>query len=314
MSFRRQGDDHAEHQRQIAQGRRGAGHAPALGLTRPARHERHEVRLRRRALWRLHRALRWDSQAGLRDAGGRRRRPCHHHHRGHRRHASRQEGSAGLDRSGGRAVRLLPVGPDHVRRCVAGEDTGADRPRYRPGNVGEHLPLRHLPAYPRGDQARRANAVDCEEGRLTMDRVSRRKLLTVGAAAGGGFLLGWHVDRRPRVLAAVAYGTQAVFAPNAFFRIVTDGRITLIMSQVEMGQGTYTSMPMLLAEELEVGLDQVRLEHAPPDDKLYANPLFGMQMTGASSSVRAMYGPLRKAGAVGRNLLVTAAAQTWGVD
>src|SRR5882672_370311 len=314
MSFWRQGDDHAEHQRQIAQDRRGAGHAPALGLTRPARHERHEVRLRRRALWRLHRALRWDSQAGLRDAGRRRRRPCHHHHRGHRQNASRQEGSAGLARSGGRAVRLLPVGPDHVRRCVAGEDTGADRHRYRPGNVGEHLPLRHLPAYPRGDQARRANAVHCEEGRLTMDRVSRRKLLTVGAATGGGFLLGWHVDPRPRVLAAAAKGTQAAFAPNAFIRIGADGRITLIMSQVEMGQGTYTSMPMLLAEELEVGLDQVRLEHAPPDEKMYGLPGWGLQFTGASTSVRLLYEPLRRAGATARNMLVAAAAQAWNVD
>jgi isoquinoline 1-oxidoreductase beta subunit len=104
------------------------------------------------------------------------------------------------------------------------------------------------------------------------------------------------------------------FAPNAFIRIGPDGGITLIMPQVEMGQGMYTSMPMLLAEELEVGLDQVRLEHAPPNDKLYANPLYGIQMTGASSSVRAMYGPLRKAGAVGRYLLVAAAAQTWSVD
>jgi len=71
---------------------------------------------------------------------------------------------------------------------------------------------------------------------------------------------------------------------------------------------------MLLAEELEVGLDQVRLEHAPPDDKLYANPLFGDQETGASSSVRAFYEPLRRAGAAARTMLVAAAAATWNVD
>ncbi len=147
-----------------------------------------------------------------------------------------------------------------------------------------------------------------------MDRVSRRKLLTVGAAAGGGFLLGWHVDPRPRVLAAAANGTQAAFAPNAFIRIGTDGRITLIMSQVEMGQGTYTSMPMLLAEELEVGLDQVRLEHAPPDEKMYGLPGWGLQFTGASTSVRLLYEPLRRAGATARNMLVAAAAQAWNVD
>jgi isoquinoline 1-oxidoreductase beta subunit len=81
-----------------------------------------------------------------------------------------------------------------------------------------------------------------------------------------------------------------------------------------MGQGTYTSMPMLLAEELEVGLDQVRVEHAPPDDKLYGLPGWGVQMTGASTSVRLLYEPLRQAGAAARTMLVAAAAQTWDVD
>src|SRR5437016_8813984 len=144
--------------------------------------------------------------------------------------------------------------------------------------------------------------------------LSRRQLLFVGAAAGGGFLVGWHRPSGPRILAAAAKATPAVFAPNAFIRIGRDGAVTLIMNQVEMGQGTYTSMPMLLAEELEVGLDQVHLEHAPPDDKLYAVPLFGIQVTGASCSVRSLYEPLRRAGAAARSMLVAAAARTWNVD
>src|SRR5437660_3680144 len=144
--------------------------------------------------------------------------------------------------------------------------------------------------------------------------LSRRQLLFVGAAAGGGFLVGWHRPSGPRILAAAAKAAPAVFAPNAFIRIGRDGRITLIMNQVEMGQGTYTSMPMLLAEELEVGLDQVHLEHAPPDDKLYSVPVFGFQVTGASCSVRLLYEPLRRAGAAARSMLVAAAAQTWSVD
>src|SRR6266699_1598718 len=139
-----------------------------------------------------------------------------------------------------------------------------------------------------------------------MTPVSRREFVTVLGAAGGGLLLGYRVDE--------ARAAPTAFAPNAFIRIGNDGGITLIMPQVEMGQGMYTSMPMLLAEELEVGLDQVRLEHAPPDDKLYANPLFGFQATGGSTSVRAMYEPLRKAGATARTMLVAAAAQTWNVD
>lgn len=150
-----------------------------------------------------------------------------------------------------------------------------------------------------------------------MDTVSRRNFLIASAAAGGGLLLGCRIGGRPEAssTAATAAGASPpAFAPNAFIRIGTDGRVTLIMSQAEMGQGVYTSMPMLLAEELEVGLDQVQLEAAPPNDKLYANPFFGDQETGASSSVRAFYEPLRHAGAAARIMLVSAAAQQWGVD
>ncbi len=152
-----------------------------------------------------------------------------------------------------------------------------------------------------------------------MTTVSRREFVTVLAAAGGGLLLGWRVDagHRAAVMAATASASDArppSFAPNAFIRIAPDGGITLIMPQVEMGQGTYTSMPMLLAEELEVAPGQVRLEHAPPDNTLYANPFFGEQMTGASSSVRAFDEPLRRAGATARAMLVAAAAASWNVD
>ena len=144
-----------------------------------------------------------------------------------------------------------------------------------------------------------------------MDSVSRRRFLISGAAAGGGLLLAWHIDARPRATAAA---TPAVFAPNAFIRIGTDGRVTMIIGQVEMGQGMYTSMPMLIAEELEVGLDQVRVEHAPPDDKLYVNPLFGFQATGGSTSVKGLYLPMRQAGATARTMLIAAAAKQWNVD
>src|SRR5881296_3790186 len=146
-----------------------------------------------------------------------------------------------------------------------------------------------------------------------MHTVSRRDFVVVLTSAGGGLLLGCRIGERSRAATAAAAASPPGFVPNAFIRIGSDGRITLIMNQVEMGQGMYTSMPMLLAEELEVGLDQVQLEHAPPNDKLYANPLVGFQMTGASSSVRMMYTPLRTAGATARTMLVAAAAQTWDV-
>jgi isoquinoline 1-oxidoreductase beta subunit len=103
------------------------------------------------------------------------------------------------------------------------------------------------------------------------------------------------------------------FEPNGFIRIDRDGRVTIIVCQVEMGQGTFTSCPMLVAEELEVDLSQVQTEQAPPSEALYRNQLIGIQMTGGSTSIRAFYEPLRRAGATAREMLVAAAA-TWNVD
>src|SRR6201746_235148 len=129
--------------------------------------------------------------------------------------------------------------------------------------------------------------------------VSRRSLLAGGLA--GGFLLAFHLPLRaanepvqpPDV-------TEGKFAPNAFIRIDSAGKTTLVMPQVEMGQGVYTSIPMILAEELDADFSQLTLQHAPPNDKLYGNPLFGIQATGNSNSVRAWWKPLRTAGASAR--------------
>jgi isoquinoline 1-oxidoreductase beta subunit len=146
-----------------------------------------------------------------------------------------------------------------------------------------------------------------------MQTLTRRDFLVVSATVGGGLLLGCRLGGRSAGESTAGSATPS-FAPNAFVRVGSDGGVTLIMPQVEMGQGTYTAMPMLVAEELEVGLDQVKLEHAPPSDQLYANPLLGGQVTGASSSGRAFYQPLREAGAAARTMLVAAAAASWQVD
>src|SRR5438132_8405471 len=144
--------------------------------------------------------------------------------------------------------------------------------------------------------------------------VPRRTFLKLSAAAGGGLLLSFILPRIIWNSEATGTTTAEVFAPNAFIRIGRDSRVTLIMPYVEMGQGTDTSIPMLIAEELEVDLRQVTLEAAPPDDRQYANPIFQFQVTGASSSVRTAWEPLRRAGATARTMLVSAAAQTWNVD
>jgi isoquinoline 1-oxidoreductase subunit beta len=134
-------------------------------------------------------------------------------------------------------------------------------------------------------------------------KISRRALLASGT---GAVLFSFRLP--------VAQAAPTVLSPNAFIRIADDGNITLIMPQVEMGQGVYTSIAMILAEELDADLSQITLEHAPADEKHYANPVFGVQATGNSNSIRAFWKPLRTAGATTRAMLITAAAQQWGVD
>jgi len=141
-------------------------------------------------------------------------------------------------------------------------------------------------------------------------RLSRRQFLQAGAAAGGGLML----SVRLPLAGGAAQAAEDTFVPNAFIRIEGNGQIILTMPYVEMGQGTYTSIPMLIAEELEVELKQVRLEHAPPNETLYANPLIGVQATGNSNAIRGAWQPLRQAGATARAMLVSAAAKRWNVD
>jgi isoquinoline 1-oxidoreductase beta subunit len=147
----------------------------------------------------------------------------------------------------------------------------------------------------------------------------RRALLKAGVAAGGALLIGFQLPFAGAAGAAGAAGPRAKnalapFAPNAFIRIDPQGTVTLVMPQVEMGQGIYTSLAMILAEELDAPFDRVVLEAAPPSDKLYGNPIFGLQATGGSTSVRAFWLPLRKAGAGARALLIATAAQIWKVE
>ncbi|MET4036074.1 isoquinoline 1-oxidoreductase beta subunit [Bradyrhizobium sp. JR7.2] len=146
--------------------------------------------------------------------------------------------------------------------------------------------------------------------------VSRRAFIQ-----GTGLLLGFSLTGASTSSVFAAPASQVVenevtgtFAPNGFIRINPTGAVTLVMPMVEMGQGVYTSLSMLLAEELEVTLDQIQVQHAPPNHALYVNSIIGIQNTGGSASVRAFWTPLRQAGAVGRSLLIGAAAKRWNVD
>src|SRR5262245_11104400 len=141
--------------------------------------------------------------------------------------------------------------------------------------------------------------------------LERRDFLRISAALGGGLLVSFRWSEAPRAVRASGQATGE-FVPNAFVRIATDGKVTVIINKAEMGQGPATSLSMLLAEELDADWTRVGFEFAPVDP-VYAHPGFGIQMTGGSTSVGGMSESLRKAGALARAMLVAAAAKGWGV-
>lgn len=138
--------------------------------------------------------------------------------------------------------------------------------------------------------------------------LSRRTFLKTAAVAGGGLVIAMKLT--PKLAAAEV---SPEFAPNAFLRIAPDGAITILAKHSEMGQGIYTSLAILVAEELDADWTKISVEAAPAAPA-YAHTAFGMQMTGGSTSTWEAFAQMRKAGATARALLVQAAAQTWSVD
>ena len=138
-------------------------------------------------------------------------------------------------------------------------------------------------------------------GRDKVD-VSRRDALKLGGVTlaflwtgiSGTAHAALSARRQPGDAAAAAADGNPAFAPNAFIRIDADGLVRLVMPNVEMGQGIYTGACMMLAEELDVGMDQIRVEHAPPNEELYSMPLLGGQITGGSTSTRGHWQVLRE--------------------
>lgn len=147
---------------------------------------------------------------------------------------------------------------------------------------------------------------------------SRRQFLKASALAGGGLLLGLYLPASARAAGDAPtpdnpLAEPGAFTPNAFIRVTPDDQVTLVVDKSEMGQGVMTSLPMLLADEMDADWPKVRLEQAGAH-AAYKNPLIGMQATGGSTSVRSSWLPLRQAGATARALLVQAAAQRWQVE
>jgi len=133
-----------------------------------------------------------------------------------------------------------------------------------------------------------------------MSPLSRREFVAAGVAAGAGLVVGFYLPHEGRI-------SKEGFSPNAYLRITPNNKITIVVARSEMGQGVRTALPMILAEELEADWKQIEIEQAG------ASTLFGDQTTGGSASVRTTWDPMRKAGAAAREMLISAAALTWGV-
>jgi CO/xanthine dehydrogenase Mo-binding subunit len=135
-----------------------------------------------------------------------------------------------------------------------------------------------------------------------MSPLSRREFVAAGVAAGAGLVIGFYLPH------GKSSTSKEYFSPNAYLRITPDNKVTIVVARSEMGQGVRTALPMILAEELEADWKQVEIEQAG------ASTYYGDQTTGGSASVRTTWDPMRKAGATAREMLISAAALTWGVS
>ena len=153
---------------------------------------------------------------------------------------------------------------------------------------------------------------------MSLMKLSRREFLKISGALGGGLLIGLYLpgckqDTPPTQPAIPAPVASSDFEPNVWITISPDDSVTIRVGSSEMGQGVMTALPMLIAEELDADWSKVKAEFAPVNPA-FANPIFGRQATGGSTAVRGYWKLLREAGAVCREILITAAAQTWGVS
>jgi len=152
----------------------------------------------------------------------------------------------------------------------------------------------------------------------TIANPGRRRFLQTSAWLGAGLTLGFYlpVGRTAARMATADASTDTVLPPNAFLRIAPDNTITVLVKHLEMGQGVYTGLPMLVAEELEVPWEWIQVQAAPADVRLYGNLAWGgsAQGTGNSTSLANSWDQLRQAGAMARELLIAAAAALWDVE
>ncbi|HEX5538379.1 MAG TPA: molybdopterin cofactor-binding domain-containing protein, partial [Methylophilaceae bacterium] len=146
----------------------------------------------------------------------------------------------------------------------------------------------------------------------TIKNVSRRQFLKSSAYIAGGLVIAFALPQAKRFFMADADAAEQAFTPNAFLHIGSDNRVTVLLAHSEMGQSIWTTLPMLIAEELDADWQHIQVEHAPAAP-VYAHTVYGLQITGGSTTTWSEFDRYRQAGATARSLLVSAAAQRFGV-
>src|SRR6266403_740918 len=252
----------------------------------------------------MHGPCKWTSNAGLRNpyARGGRKRSYNHRRLGQKRVASRAEG---LDADQCAAMWLLPGRTNHAGCGAAEQQEEADRSRDRRGYVRKYLPLRNVSADSRGNQSGgRRNDMSA------IENVSRRRFLTGGIIAAGALVLG--VKYYPKLspgdkLPHDTNADHATLHPSVYLGIDADGAVWIVASRSEMGTTSRTTLPLIVADELDADWRRVKIEQAIGDQR------YGDQNTDGSHSIRSFYDAMREAGATARFTLIQAAAQQWGV-
>src|SRR5258707_2389864 len=287
-----------------------------MGAARSPWHDGHQIWLRHGAVGGVDGTRRRCRDAFLCTASRCSQGQVHFDHRGAF-FGSQLCGANGLAGDRRASMRLLPVRTNHVRGGASQDESKTQRCRYRCGPVRQYLPLRYLPKNPQGHSPRRGAARDgCSQVRAVSD-FSRRDFLNATATLSGGLILamtspgrGGKLNAAEAGAASGAAGTahRTVSQLNAWLKIARANSITGIFDRSEMGQGVYTALPMLLAEELDISLDAIQIAAAPVGDA-YINPGNGGQVTGTSNTVQDAWDKLRMAGAAARPVLIPTAAR-----
>src|SRR6266852_1968411 len=294
-------------QRTIPQRRCRPQHPALVGVAGADRPHRHQIRLRHRAMRRLHRAHGRGRDAILLGAGQRRRRQADPHDRRDCAGRRAAQGAEGLDRARRAAMRLLPERHDHGGGGSAQEQAEADRRRHRRRDH-QYLPLRHLPAGARGNPRRRQRVREATMNYIP--KMNRRSFIVTAAAAGGGLALGLELPLGgpPPILAQD--GSPEI---TAWVVVRPDDTVVIRVARAEMGQGSLTGLAQLVAEELDCDWSKVTWENPTPGQNVARKRAWGDYATVGSRAIRQSQDYVRKGGATARAMLIEAAANEWKV-